>query len=237
MNLTQFLTSLLHEGRVRVDPVFTAKGDLIDASPELLEQAADVLEIFESESRSELSHVPPILNRRVLQWGAQNIYRACSLLIYRDAPAESLPAALSGPCPESAPTPSVVYSVDQTYRFLPDLVRMARAAAADDPLVKILVGWGSTWPLSSVGVQGITTLGPLDWLSDPCLRQLYVDRILLSQDESRIEDARVRAAVMESLGRHLDLAPKLAVRLSGRSVDGTRNPPDQDVGSKPLVSK
>ena len=46
---------------------------------------------------------------------------------------------LSVPCPQKA-SPAVCYSVDLTFRFLPDLTRLARAASEDDPLVKLEAG-------------------------------------------------------------------------------------------------
>ena len=212
MSLSQFLNSLLHEGRVRVVPIFDLSGQILIEGPEELAAAAAVLESFECEYRSELAHRPPPLAHAALLWGAQNVQRACSLLTFRDINAEGVRSALNDPCPEP-PSHSVVYSVDLTFRFLPDLTRLARAVSPVDPLVGILGDWSRQWPLSSVGVSAVSVIGPLEWLDDPCLRQLYVDRILAEGDESRLDDPRTREAVLEAVGRHPELSPKLAARL------------------------
>src|SRR5262249_8722193 len=121
--------------------------------------------------------------------------------------------ALSAPCPEAL-NPSIVYSVDLTYRFLPDVLRLARAASPNDPLVEILRGWGRDWPLSSVGIANLNQLDPTSFISDRCLRQLYVDRILREDDVSRLDDPKTRQAVLAAIGKHSKLSPKLVAHLA-----------------------
>lgn len=214
MSLSQFVNSLFHEGRARVDPIFDRHGTLLIESPRELDAAAQTLESFEIDYRRELAHAPPGLSRPAMLWGARCVRRAASLLSYREIDADRMRSNLAEPCPEP-PTASVVYSVDLCLRFLPDLMRLARAASPDDPLVAILKLWGEQWPLSSVGMA-VTVSGPLDWLSEPCLRQLYVDRIVAEQDESRLADEATRQAVRQTLGRHHQLAPKLASHLAAK---------------------
>lgn len=213
MSLPIVLNALLNEGRVRVDPLFDRNGQLqVEGIPEL-NAAAAVLESFELEYRMELAFVPPSLSRPALLWAAQSVQRACSLLTYREFSADQIQTALAIPCPEE-PSFAVVYSVDLTMRFLPDLVRLARAASSDDPLNKFLMDWAEQWPLSSVGIGGVTPRGPLTFLDHPCLRQLYIDRILVEQDESRLSDPQTRDAVLAATGLHSQLAPKLAAKLA-----------------------
>jgi hypothetical protein len=215
MSLPSFLHSLLGEGRVRVESVFKSDGRLLTESPQELNESFKLLSDFEREYRLELAHKPPELNRAALLWGAIQVRRAASLLTYREAELEQLQAALTGSCPEPM-SASVVYSVDLTYRFLPDLLRLARAASPQDPLVAILKDWAERWPLSSVGGADVTVTGSLKWLDDPCLRQLYVDRILTNQDASRLTDPRTLEAVRIAVGGQSHLAPKLAAVLSAK---------------------
>ena len=209
MSLPDFLTSLLNDGRVRVDPIYDSENRLISADPAELNSAFELLSQFEAEYRTDLPGQPPPLSRSSVLWGATSVYRACSLLAYRAYDDEQIEIALKTPCPDS-PVPQTVYSVDLTFRFLPDLVRLARAASIDDPLVNVLLRWARQWPLSSVGIRDVSIDLPIPWLTDPCLRQMYADRILLLQDESRLTDSQTRETVMESLGKYPELSPKLA---------------------------
>lgn len=214
MSLSSFLQSLHGEGRVRVESVFRNGRLLIETAAELNE-AFELLSDFDATYRLELAYQPPKLNREALLWGAVQVRRAASLLTYRDVEPEQLQHALSIPSPEPI-SPSVMYSVDLTYRFLPDLLRLARAASPQDPLVAILKDWANTWPLSSVGMSDVTVTSPLAWLDDPCLRQIYVDRILAEQDTTRLSDPRTRDAVRIAVGRQLHLVPKLVASLSAK---------------------
>jgi hypothetical protein len=104
----------------------------------------------------------------------------------------------------------VHYSVDLTFRYLPDLVRIARTAASDDPLVGALRTWCRRWPLSSVGVAqlGEIELGPI--AKSAGLMQMYVDRIIAREDLDRLAGGPAREAVRGTLGMYPELAPKIA---------------------------
>ncbi len=209
MSLPQFLHLLLYGGRVVVDPVLDQAGQQLIAGTREQNEALAVLEAFEHEYRKGLPFHPPALSREGLLWGALAVHHAASLLTYRDASAQQLHRILAGdgPVDQSA---AVAYSVDLTLRFLPDLVRLARAASPGDPLVGVLLAWAGRWPLSSVGIKDVVVSGACGWLDDPCLRQMYADRILAEQDLTRLTELRARDAVRESLGRHSELAPKVA---------------------------
>jgi hypothetical protein len=113
--------------------------------------------------------------------------------------------------------PAVHYSVDLTFRFLPDLTKQVRAVASDDPLAVELLRWAEHWPLSSVGVDGLDTQAVDAALpaivADDCLLRLYVDRVIDRRDHARLHHPAVRQAVAAALGVHDDLAPHLAKTL------------------------
>ena len=85
------------------------------------------------------------------------------------------------------------------------------ATAVDDPLVAGLTQLARDWPLSSVGVAGISTaeieIGA--FFHHPSLRQLYVDRIIEKADATRLDDPMVLEAVREAVGDLSHLAPRL----------------------------
>lgn len=205
MSLTRFLRSLLAEGRVTVAKVVAANGTLSVPTSEELKEATLVLTDFESRYRDELPGNPPRLSIPSMLWGALTVFRTASFLTYRDVGSEIITAVLAEVCPEPQ-TAEVSYSVDLTLRFLPDLVRLARAASSDDPLVERLKSLGRQWPLSSVGILDLGQLDELAFLDDRCLKQLYLDRILVTNDASRLHHPLIAEAAQAAIGIHHQLA-------------------------------
>jgi hypothetical protein len=208
--MTGFFESLFAEGRVRLSAA-------APPSPADVSTAAEWILAFEPDYRRTLAGTPPAPDAAAVGWAARVFFRAAQLLVARNIGAEQVLADLSVPCP-ARPEPAVCYGVDLTWRFLPDLVRLARAASQNDPLVERLLAWCGEWPLSSVGVPGVTA-GPLDgFISDPALRMLYVDRIMAAGDVSRLNDPRVREAARSALGAFPQLAPATAAALASETA-------------------
>jgi hypothetical protein len=199
-----FLSDLFETGLVRVAREPATESDRKAIEPLLAE--------IEAQDRLNLPGEPPPFDASAAAWAASMLYRGAQLLADRDVSEETLRAALADPGPDA--TASTYYSVDLIYRFLPDLITLARRVSQEDPLVAALLGLIAPWPLSSVGVTGaaIGNIEPI--LAHPCLRQLYVDRILAHGDVARLEEPRVREAVREALGAFSELAPAFAAKLA-----------------------
>src|SRR4029079_16978759 len=88
------------------------------------------------------------------RWAATLLYRVCQLLVYRELDETLVRAALHTACPEPM-SAAVAYSVDLTFRHLPDLMTLVRAAAEQDILVADLRKLANVWPLSSVGMKEV----------------------------------------------------------------------------------
>ncbi len=58
---------------------------------------------------------------------------------------------------------------------------------------------GRQWPLSSVGIKDVGDINVDDFVGEPSLRQMYVDRIIERGDLSRLSDGRVRQAVQAAI--------------------------------------
>jgi len=206
VTLPEFLEELFAEGRVTVrEPT--------QLTPDELRAADDVLNERQRVDRLELPEdVPPYQSRAGLQ-AAAHFYQACQLAVFRDLGAEAI-AALAKCEPDDWAHAGVHYSVDLTFRYLPDLVRIAQSAAADDPLVELLIKWCYRWPLSSVGVQRVGDVNIEPIVASPGLMQLYVDRIIAREDFGRTASAPVRNAVRHAFGLYPRLAPKFSDAVS-----------------------
>ncbi len=208
MSFPAFLENLLDAGRVSAPAIAALSDDEVQAG-------VQVLVDFEQRWRWELVGAPPEFSVPAARWAAVQFYRACQFTVYRDVPAEVIAHEMQKPC-EVPLNSAVHYSVDLTFRFLPDLVRFATSEAEQDPLVVHLQTWCQQWALSSVGVPGLKPenldTGPIT--KHPVLLALYVDRILATKDHSRLHDACVSEAVRAALGVHQHLAPQTAEFLS-----------------------
>jgi len=197
-----FLESLFTEGRVRV-------ARPADVSEKELCELDQRLATFEAQYREELPGVPPPLVPEAARWGALMFFRACQFVAFRDLGAAEIDRTLGGACPGDD-LPAVHYSVDLTFRYLPDLARLARNASQGDPLLAALARWADQWPLSSVGIAGARHAAVEAIAGHPCLLRLYVDRVISRRDTSRLADCRVRDGVREALGAFPELAAEMA---------------------------
>lgn len=172
----------------------------------------DVVREWDAAQRRELAFSAPELSLAAAEWAAVRLYRGCQALICRDVAPQDLQRFLAEPCPEP-PGAVAAYSVDLVFRFLPDLVKLARRVERGDPLVVELLKLAHDWPLSSVGIAEIGDVDAAPLLAHPSLRQLYVDRIFTADDTARLNDPAVRQAARASLGIFPELAPAIAAAL------------------------
>jgi hypothetical protein len=202
MSFASFLSALFEDGRPRV-PSYAP----VDESEA---RAADrVLADFERLYRLEMPGTPPPFDPDAGRWSAMLFLRGCQLAVYRDLPPELIAGELAVPCP-CRRGPLTDYSADLVFRFIPDLLTLARGASEKDPLVPRLRELAREWPLYSVGVAD---LGPVvidSFADNPSLMALYADRVLAKGDAGRMNDPRLRQAVEAAVGMHRELAGKLA---------------------------
>ncbi len=177
-----------------------------------LERCDEALLEFERVVRPTLAWDPPELSLPAARWAVRMMYGISQMLVFRDIGGEVLERRFARRCP-GAPSPSRCYSVDLTFRYLPDVLSIAQRAAPGDPLVDRIRQTAREWPLSSVGAPEIGEVSTDGFWDSRSLRQLYVDRILARQDRSRLSTGPVRAEIRESLGLYRDLCPEIAAAL------------------------
>lgn len=182
--------------------------------------ADDLLLAADATARLDAPSDAPAFDLDAARWAARILFRASCLLADRTVDASAVAAALGvrGPEPRAA---GVCWSADVFLRHLAELHGLARGLAPDDPLVAEIERHAASWPLSSVGMKlAAPAAAPPDCVAaDPCLRRLYVDRVLHRGDTSRLAVPWVTEGVRAALGAHPELAPALAA-----AVGGTREP-------------
>lgn len=208
MSLAIFLEQLFDSGRVTV-------GEQLASDPMPPAELDGILRRLDEQYRRQLPAGWPPLDMPWARYGAVTLYRACQLLVFRKYDAAAVEGAIAWPPPR--PNPAEHASVDLVLHFLPDVIRLARAAAPEDVLVKRLLGLAQRWPLSSVGIADIGPVDALPLAADKVVWRLYIDRILVAGDRSRLGDERVREAVRESVGAFPELAGELSGELSNLS--------------------
>jgi hypothetical protein len=205
MSLHSFLVDLFESGRVRL----TAEALLPEQESDEVERT---LADFELRYRNVLPGTPPSIDLPAARYGATMLYQACRFLAHPNLGIGDLECAFGVVPPESM-GPSVHYSVDLSLRFLPDVCRMTREKGAEDPLCTELSKLANQWPLSSVGIPGVTNVVVDAFVSDRCMRRLYVDRVIRCSDLFRLQDRRVQEEVVEALGAFPELAPPIVQAL------------------------
>lgn len=242
MSLTPFLNAIFETGQVAVAtlPIGDVE-QLKRATPVIDDEARQTLTDAEVAHRLTFAHEPPMFDIEFADRAARWFYLACQCFVSRHLPGEVVESLLSGAKIEGdattahaeskakarmeskgardaaaispPPTASAHYSADLTLRYLPDLFRLCRGLAENDPLLAQLRTTGGDWPLSSIGMAGVTPAAArLDTvLADPALRQCYIDRVLTAGDVERLNDTRCKAEALAAAGAHRELIkPRVA---------------------------
>jgi hypothetical protein len=208
MVLKEFISQLMESGHVTVssDPVLQP-----------LEEVGTLLQEMDLLHRANLAFEAPPFEPDAGYWALTQLYRGAQFLVCRHLGEEELQRAFR----QSNPGPTchaVIYSVDLFFQYLPDLIKLAKNTSAGDPLVKVLNRLAGDWTLSGVGAGLPGPYAVKPFVENPCLLQLYVDRVLQYQELDRLQDPQVALLAHRSLGPHAQLNPEAADYLKAKHV-------------------
>lgn len=195
MLLTTFLRDLVSTGAVTLTNQPTAfEADDLHAADALLANCY-------AEDALDLPGTAPAFAAPAARWAAQYVYHTMQLALVRaldeDVMQQYLPAYTGNVTPET------IYSVDLTFRYLPDLLGLAKGLAPGDALVAQLQATARQWPFSFVGhSEGLDAAAEAAVLAHPALRLAYVDRIIRQQDRQRAGQPHLLPLVRAALGSH-----------------------------------
>ena len=198
--LQEVFTRLYQEGWVTA-----CEGPLDIPSDDMLNQLA----------LQERPHLPrpdqmPALHGPTVAWAATFLCRTAMAYLHREWEAPKLAALLACNPPNGASLDSFAFSADLALRHLPLLAKQARAAHAEDPLLLHLEAVAARFPLSGVGLATPEPDALAAVLNQPCLRLMYLDRLLPAPDPANLAATLalppVQNALRAALGDHPHLA-------------------------------
>lgn len=194
MKMNLFIENLLTTGVVEIGHELQL--------PEEAEQHAsrDLLFRFYNEEKMEAPGIAPAFDPVAAIWGARYVFTAIQLIVDRDAD-ETVVGRVLYPFPVEI-NASAIYSADLMLRNLPSMLVLAKGLAPADPLVKDMNVTAGNWPLSSVGIEVDTIRHEEIILQDACLKQLYIDRIILAKDKKRALRPSLQKAIFETTGAY-----------------------------------
>lgn len=173
----------------------------INADDEALVKEFLQIEFFVESKNHPFS--TPKYNAESALWAAKTIYTACQILLYREHQVVELTNLL--PLFAQPITTEAILSADLCLRFLPQILSEAKLIDPEDKVIPILESILNQWHYSGIGL--ILRLDNLDFdpiFSNPCLEQLYIDRVIEKKDRKRAELPQMLEKVRATLGNYTD---------------------------------
>lgn len=192
VQLHQFIHDILQHGKVTVD------GQVAPFTGEDMQAAAQRLQAHYEQQKQELTGTVPAFDAAAAIWAAGFLYRAVQLVMLRDLGEEEVNSLLTPY--DGVISAEAILSVDLSFRYLPNLLGLAKGLAPEDVLVKRLHEAAVQWPFSSVGMQVEAELNIEAIMSNVCARRSYIDRIITARDIKRCKNPQVKEYIQEALG-------------------------------------
>jgi hypothetical protein len=194
VQLEQFILDIILQGKVVVDDKVRA------FTEEDLQIATQRLRENHKFQQQELTATVPAFHARAAIWAAGFLYRAVQLVMLRDLGEEVVNNLLTSY--DGEVSPETILSVDLSFRYLRNLMSLAKGLAPEDVLVKKMEEAAIRWPFSSVGmkVEGDMKIDVI--MKNDCLRREYIDRIIEARDTKRCDNVQVNEYVQEALGNY-----------------------------------
>lgn len=141
---------------------------------------AETISYLQEEYRKESLEYPytaPPFDPAAALWAAKTMNMAAQLLLYRENKPEDLESLF--PAYEKEINSSAILSADLCLRFLPDTLKEIKLINSMDPIILLLERILAQWHYSGIHYPRDPETPDLQTAtSDPCLQQLYLNRII-----------------------------------------------------------
>lgn len=168
--------------------------NILHVSEQEQHQAIDFLNREYQKESIEYPHQAPSFDSNAALWGAKTLYHSAQLVLYRENKDTDLEKII--PAFSDKITPNAILSADLSLRFLPEIIAQLILIDAEDKLIEVLENILEQWHYSGISYE--IPIEKLDFdtiLSDTCLRQLYLNRI--------IENKSLKLAIHPALYTHI----------------------------------
>jgi hypothetical protein len=194
VQLSQFIQDIIQHGKVVVE------GNVTPFTDDDIQAAIHRLYGYYEQQKQELTATVPAFDAAAAIWAAGFLYRAVQLVMLRDLGEEAVNGLLTPY--NDVISPEAILSVDLSFRYLPNLMGLAKGLAPEDVLVKRLREAAVQWPFSSVGMKMDEELNIDVIMNNTCVRRAYIDRIITARDIKRCNNTQVNEYIQEALGDH-----------------------------------
>lgn len=171
------------------------------------EDEAATLEFLQSEYASESREYPgeaPAFDAAAARWAAHTLYIAAQVLLYREHKSADLPVLL--PAYNGNTDAAALLSADLCLRFLPDVLQQLQLIDPLDPLNSLLLTHLQHWHYSGLVLHEAPADADLQpVLQNPCLKQLYINRIISCRRTKTALLPGLEPAVRNALGIYEDV--------------------------------
>lgn len=146
-----------------------------------------------------LVYAGPAYEAEAAGWAAKTIYFALQLMLNRERKEIELEHIL--PAYAGEITPGAILSADLCLRFLPEILHKTRGIDGEDAIIPVLETHLQIWHYSGIGYSMNTEALDFDVVfSNPCSKQLYMDRMMERRALSLTGIPLLRQEVKNSLG-------------------------------------
>jgi hypothetical protein len=167
-----------------------------------------VVDFLEEEYEKEKWHypfIPPDFDAEAAEWAALLLFRAGLLFVNRDDSMATVRKLLS-PFVNSTPSVEEQLSADVSLRFLPVIYNELKALDYQDPILPLLEEILQQFHYSSIAIDfELKNSIAENELTNPCYKQMYVDRILQYKARKRAAQPLLEQAVMAAMGNHKNI--------------------------------
>ena len=146
----------------------------------------------------------PDFNAEAAIWSAYLVYLSCQFLLHRSQAPEEFHQVF--PPPFFPVNAGAILSADLLLRFLPAILLELKRIDEEDELIPFLEDMLKPWSYSSIGyAMLIDEKSTNSMLQDPCVKQLYLERIIKRKDEIRASHTNVKDQIKSKLGLHKEV--------------------------------
>jgi MoxR-vWA-beta-propeller ternary system domain bpX4 len=174
--------------------------NLLEIPQQHIQEALEYLADEYNREKIDYPYPAPPFDKYAAQWGMYVTYFATQLILYREHKSKDLDILFTQF--QNKITAGSVLSADICLRFIPQIIYQLNLIDIEDPLKKKLENILHIWHYSGLEYTSLDSEN-LDFsviTSDPCLLQLYVDRVIRFKNKSVACHPAIIHHIKSSLG-------------------------------------